>query len=464
MRRISLLSVPYISIAVISVLLLFSAGRSFAQQIQTADKILAVVGRNRIILQSELEAQAAQARQQNPDQYNDTIKCGILQQMILSKMLMEQAERDSLLVSDEDVEAQLDNKIRYFIQSQFGTKEKLEEMMGKTVYQIKEDNKDAVREQMMAEKVQSKILEHVFITPTEVKAFYEKYRDSLPYFPAAVEIGEIVVDPPVSPEMSEYARKKLEDIRNQIVKEGKSFETMAGIYSDDPGSRDNGGRYDGVTRTGGFAQEFVTAAFKLKDGEISQIVKTSFGYHIIQMIHRRGEQVDIRHILITPERTSADFKAAMEKLDSVRAELISGKINFPQAVGKYSTDDATKLTGGMITDQRTNSTQLQIDQLDPTLALMVDSIKLGTYSQPQQFTKANGEKSCRIVYMKDRTEPHKANLKDDYNRIQEVALAQKKNQKIQQWLEDKLPSYYLKIDPEYSGCNVFKPWQKYISQ
>lgn len=435
-------------------------------QAQDLDKILAVVGRNRIVLQSELEAQAANAKQQSPETYNDSFKCNILQQMIMSKMLVEQAERDSVVVSDEEVEGQLENKLRYFIARVYGSKEKLEEVTGKTMYQIKEENRDVVREQMLAEKVQGKILEHVTVTPTDVRNFYNKVPvDSLPFYPATVEIGQIVVDPAVSPEMDEYARKKLEDIRKDIVEGGKSFEVMASIHSMDPGSRDNGGRYDNVSRNGeGWAPEFVAAAFKLQNGEVSPVVKTKFGYHIIQMIQRKGDQADVRHILIIPERTSADFKNAMTKLDSVRADLISGKINFSQAVGKYSTDDASKLTGGMITDPQTGSSQLQIDQLDPSLVTMADSLKPGVYSQPQVFTNDRGEKSCRIIFVKSRTEPHKANLKDDYNKIQQVALSQKQGQKLEAWLQEKLPTYYLKIDPEYQNCSAFAGWQKYISK
>jgi peptidyl-prolyl cis-trans isomerase SurA len=306
----------------------------------------------------------------------------------------------------------------------------------------------------------------VTVTPTDVRNFYNKVPvDSLPFYPATVEIGQIVIDPAVSPEMDDYAHKKLENIRKEIVEDGKSFETMANIHSMDPGSRDNGGRYDGISRNGdGWAPEFVAAAFKLQNGEVSPIIRTKFGYHIIQMISRKGEQADVRHILIIPERTTSDYKNAMNKLDSVRAELISGKTNFAQAVGKYSTDDASKLTGGMITDPQTGSSQLQIDQLDPALVTIADSLKPGVFSQPQVFTNDRGDKSCRIVYVKSRTEPHKANLKDDYNKIQQVALSQKQGQKLEAWLEEKLPTYYIKIVPEYQNCSSFANWQKYISK
>ncbi len=430
---------------------------------ESADKILAVVGRNRIILQSDLELQAAQAKAQDP-KFNDTMKCLILQQMILQKMLLEQAERDSIMVSEEDVEAQLENRLRYFIQL-YGSKEKLEQMSGKTIYQIKDENRETIKEQMIAEKMQNNVLENIKISPAEVDVFYKKISpDSLPYFPATVEVGQIVIDPIVSKEMNDYAKQKLEDIRKQIVTDGKSFETMAGLYSDDPGSRDNGGRYDGVTRTGPWAEAFVSAAFRLQNGEVSPVIKTKFGYHIIQMIQRKGDEADIRHILIKPEVTSGDFQKSIGTLDSIRNILVSGKMSFPEAVGKFSTDEAAKRTGGMIADPATGNTELDMTKLDPGMVLMLDSMKQGDYSAPHIFVTDAHDKSCRIVFLRSRTTPHKANLRDDYNRIQEVALQQKKQLKMQAWVTTKLPSFYLKVSPEYQSCPALKLWRMSIDK
>lgn len=439
--------------AAVCVFLSFSA---HAQQPEIADKIVAVVGKSRIILKSELENQLAQARQENPG-LSDTVACNFLQQMMMNKLLMEQAERDSVVISEEDVEGTLENRLRYFVRM-YGSKEKLEQMSGKTVYQIKEENREAIKEEMLAQKMQGQLLQNVKITPAEVRAFYEKIpKDSLPFFPASVEVGQIVIDPAVSPELDQYARKKLEDIRKQIVTDGKSFEAMAGLYSDDPGSRDNGGDLGQVSR-GDMVPEFSAAAWRLQNGEISPIVKTKFGYHVIQMIRRQGDQAQMRHILIRPERSSGDFQKALTKLDSVRSQLIAGTLSFSSAVGKYSTDDQSKVTGGMIADQTTGSSQMEVEKLDPSLALMIDSLKPGSYSQPQVFTTQSGERSCRIVYMRSRTEPHKANLKDDYNKIQDVALGQKKNEHLQRWLIEKIPTYYIKIDPQYGSCGTLKQW------
>ncbi|NCX96463.1 MAG: hypothetical protein EBX41_08655 [Chitinophagia bacterium] len=237
---------PLLLPALLLLLSLLNTTLSIAQSI--ADKVIVVVGRNRIILQSDLEVQFAQMKQQDPA-VPDSTKCFILQQMVLKKLLLEQAERDSVSVTDEDVEGQLDSRIRYFTQL-YGSKEKLEQMSGKTVYQIKEEFRETIKEEMIVEKMQGQILENVKISPTEVNAFYKKIpMDSLPFYPATVEVGQVVINPKVSAEVDEYAYNKLADIRKQIVQDGKNFEIMAGVYSDDPGSRDNGGRYDGMTET-----------------------------------------------------------------------------------------------------------------------------------------------------------------------------------------------------------------------
>jgi peptidyl-prolyl cis-trans isomerase SurA len=439
-------------------LIVLACGKSLSAQ-ETADKIIAVIGRNRIILQSDLETEAAQEKQQVPN-FTDSMKCLLLQQMIMRKMLAEQAERDSVFVTDDDVEGQLENRLRYFIQL-YGSKEKLEEASGKTVFQIKEEYRDAIREQMVAEKLQGTVLENVKVTPAEVERFYNKIPvDSLPFFPATVELGQIVIDPPVNPEMNDYARQKMEGIRNDIVNNGKNFEIEAGIYSDDPGSRDNGGRYDGITRTGPWAPEFIAAAFKLQNGDISPVFKTKFGYHIIQMISRKGDEADLRHILIKPELTSADFQKALNTLDSVRQILVAGKMTFPEAVGKFSTDEAAKRTGGMVADPTTGNTDLEITKLDPDMIRILDTLGPGSYSMPQIFITDEHEKSCRIVYLRSRTSPHKASLKDDYSKIQQVALGQKKNEKMLDWVTEKLPTFYLKIAPEYQTCDALKRWIK----
>jgi peptidyl-prolyl cis-trans isomerase SurA len=444
-------------IIVFSFIISILTGSSYAHNNQSADRIIAKIGKSRIILQSDLEQNFGQYKAENPN-ISDSIKCTLLQEMIFQKLLAEQADRDSVVVSEEEVDANMEQRIRYYI-SMAGSQEKLEEQMGRTVYQMKEDNREMIKEMMIADQMKGQILKSVKITPVEVRKYFEQIpSDSLPYFPASVELGQIVIDPPASPEMDNYARTKLEDIRKQVKEEGKSFETMAGIYSIDPGSKDQGGDL-GWVQHGQMVPEFEKAGFKLQVGEISPIVKTEFGYHIIQLVARQGDKVHLRHILVRAERTSSDYKSTMVKLDSVRSELISGKITFQLAVGKYSTEKSSKMTGGMLTDQRTGNSRLQIKDLDPAMVLAIDSLTSGSFSQPQIFTNPQtGDKACRIVYLKSKNEPHKANLVDDYSNIQEVALKSKQIQKQNDWLQEKLPSFYLKIDKEYQSCPELAPW------
>lgn len=428
-----------------------------AQQEQVADKIIAKIGKSRIILQSELEQNFAQYQHEMPNA-GDSLKCILLQEMIFQKLLAEQADRDSIVVSEEAVDANMENRLRYYIQMA-GSQEKLEQQMGRTVFQMKEDNRAAIKEMMIADEMKNQILKSVKITPIEVKKYFETIpKDSLPYFPASVELGQIVIEPEASPEMDNYARTKLEDIRKQIVQDSAQFETMAGVYSVDPGSRDQGGDLGWVPR-GMMDPEFEKAGFKLQDGQVSPLVKTQFGYHIIKCYGRKNDKVHLKHILIRPERTSADYKQALQKLDSVRAELVSGKISFQLAVGKYSTDKASKNTGGMLSDPRTGNSRMQIKDLDPAMVLAIDSLIVGGFSQPQLYTNPQtGDKACRIIYLKNRNEPHKANLTDDYGAIQDVALRAKQMEKQNEWLREKLPSFYLKIDKQYQSCPELAPW------
>jgi peptidyl-prolyl cis-trans isomerase SurA len=442
---------------ILFIALLFAGTQLHAQQV--ADKIIVIVGKNRIILNSELEKQMAAAKAEDPTMH-DSMKCQILERMVLSKFLLEQADRDSVYVTDDDVEGQLDNNIRYFTR-QYGSKENMEKALGKTIYQIKDEYREVYREQLLAQKMQGQLMQNVKITPAEVKEFFDNIvrsdSSALIPIPATVELGQIVIDPPVSEELDKDAKDKITDIRKRIVEGGESFESLAGIYSNDPGSRDDGGSL-GLIGRGDLVPAFSAAAFKLKDGEISPIVKTQFGYHIIQMIKRQGDQAQLRHILIHPAITSGDIKKALNKLDSVRSELISGKTTFQLAVGKYSTDENSKRTGGMIAEPNTGATQIELDKLDPAMLLMLDSLQAGSYSQPQVFNNEKGEKSCRIVYVKSRIAPHQVNLKEDYSKIQELALQQKKMLQVEKWVEQKVPTYYLNIDPEYRSCGNLNKW------
>jgi peptidyl-prolyl cis-trans isomerase SurA len=450
-----------VQISLIAVLFSFKFNLAIAQP-ENLDKIVAIVG-DKIILRSELDASIEDYKRENPT-VDENLQCLLLDQYMAQKVLIEQAGRDSVIVSDEEIEGNLDNRIRYFV-SQYGSEEKLEEMAGKSVYQLKDDYRIMFRDKLTADRMQQTIMGNVKITPQEVRVFYDKIpKDSLPFFPSMLEVGQIVFRPDINKEVEQYAIEKLEGLRKEIMSGKSSFDVLAGVYSEDPGSRDNGGDL-GIRGRDELVPEFAAAAFKLQNGEISPIVKTSFGFHIIQMVNRQGEKAKLRHILIKPLITSDMVKQTLGKADSVRSNLVAGKILFSAAVGKYTTDDATKITGGMFTDPQTGGSLIVPESLEPSVALLVNDMKIGEFAQPAEFVDPqSGDKLVRIIYLKNRTEPHRANLRDDYSRIQQVAFTEKQNKYLQTWLDEKLSGFYIKIDDTYKDCKELSKWYNASNQ
>jgi peptidyl-prolyl cis-trans isomerase SurA len=425
-------------------------------QTESLDKIIAIVG-DKIILKSELEAAVEDSKRENQTEV-ENMDCLILEQYLAQKVMIEQAARDSVIVGDEEIEGNLDNRIRYFI-AQYGSEEKLEEVSGKSVYQLKDDFRNMFRDKLTADRMQQTIMGSVKITPQEVRAFYDKIpKDSLPFFPSMIEVGQIVFKPDVNKEVESYAIEKLENVRKEIVSGKAAFDIMAGIHSEDPGTKDNGGDL-GVVGRDELVPEFAGPAFKLQNGEISPVIKTPFGFHIVQMVNRQGVKAKLRHILIKPLITSDMVKVTMTKADSVRSSLVSGKLVYSEAVGKYTKDERTKVTGGMFTDPQTGGSLVAPEALEPSVALLVNDMKVGEYSQPIEYVdEQTGDRLVRIIYLKNRTEPHKANLKDDYSKIQAVAFEEKKNRYLQEWLDQKLSTFYIKLDDSVKECPNLKKW------
>ncbi|MEJ7675044.1 MAG: peptidylprolyl isomerase [Chitinophagaceae bacterium] len=373
-----------------------------------ADKIIATVG-DKIVLKSEIENSISDMQRQNIDMPANA-KCLLLEQALGIKALVLQSERDSIPVSDEEINAEIDNKIRYYI-SQYGSKDILEQIAGKTIYQLKEDFKQTFREQKLAQSMRNKIVDEVKITPSEVKAHYETIpKDSLPFYESEVEVGQIVVYPKASRELETYAIDQLKEFKQQVDSGTKKFETLATLYTDDPGSKESGGKYDVNRNEKQWDPIFLSKAFSLKEGQVSTVFKTKFGYHIIQMISRAGDDASIRHILKIPQVSSIEINDAKQRLDSVRSKLIAGTIKFGEAVSKYSDDESSKFTGGRIQGKDGN-TFLTIDQLDKDLVARLKDLTVGEYSQPAEYVDERGKKGVRIIQLITRTEPHRENLK-----------------------------------------------------
>ena len=420
-----------------------------------ADKIIATVG-DKIVLKSEIE-NSIQDMQRQGMEIPTNGKCLLLEQALGIKALVLQAEKDSLPVSDEEVDADIDNKIRYYI-NQYGSKDVLEQVAGKTIYQLKEDFKQSFREQKLGQAMRNKIVEDVKITPSEVKAYFETIpKDSLAFYESEIEIGQVVLYPKPSRELEQYAIDQLKEFKQQVESGSKKFETLASLYTDDPGSKQTGGKYDINKNEKQWDPIFLGKAFTLKEGQISNVFKTKFGYHIIQMISRAGDDASIRHILKIPQVSSIEINESKRKLDSIRSMLIAGTLKFGEAVSRYSEDDNSKFTGGMVPG-KDGGTFLTIDQLDKDMVLMMKDLKVGEYSQPTEFSDEKGKKGIRIVQLVVKTEPHRENLKDDYNKVSLRALDEKKNNALEKWFTTKIPTYYINVDAEYTGCTEIKKW------
>jgi peptidyl-prolyl cis-trans isomerase SurA len=420
-----------------------------------ADKIVAQVG-DKIILRSDIYNAVADIQRQG-GQLPPNPECALMEAQLMQKALVLQAEKDSLPVSDDDLDAQLDNQIRGYIQ-QYGSKEVLEEVAGKSVYQLKEDFREPFRERTLADQMRRKIIENVKITPNEVKAHFESIpKDSLPFYESELEVSEIVVYPKANRDVESYVSQELNEFKRQVEAGTKRFDLLAKQFTDDPGSKDAGGQYN-INRNDKFWDPtFLAAAFKLKEGQVSPVVRTKFGLHILQMVSRAGDDAVIRHILKIPPVTEVEVKESMNKLDTVRAKLIAGTIQFGEAVAKYSEDEGSKFNGGQ-RQGRDGSSYVTIDQLDKETVFALQQMKVGEYSLPFGFVDERGRKAVRILHLKTRTQPHRENLKDDYSKISMRALEEKRASVLEKWFVQRVPNFYISIDKEFTGCEEIKQW------
>lgn len=422
------------------------------------DGIIAVIGKE-IIMKSDLEKayQEVMSQYTVADDDEEITKCDILGRIVMQKLYLNQADLDSIVTTPQEVDNHVNQRIAYFVQQVGGDPKVIEKFYGKTMEEIKKDMREVIREQILVEQVQDKITTNIKITPTEVKSFYERANyDSLPTIPAYFEFGHIVKSPPVDPNEIVALKERLNSYRERVLR-GEKFTKLARLYSDDPGSASKGGELGFVER-GALYPEFEAVAFKLKTGEISQIVQTKAGYHIIQMIERRGETINVAHILLQPKPSVDEQVKAIDYLDSVRKVIIEEKIPFSQAALKFS-DDLNKNSGGWVTNPYTGSSKFDKETSDPTLYSIINKLIPGEYSQPAPYVDEDGVMKYRLIYMKSRVEAHKPNLVEDYDVIQNAALEEKKYKAVDKWLMDKVKVTSIKISEEYKSCSFVQEWQ-----
>lgn len=446
----------YIIILQIVALFLVNNTALAQQSGKVIDQVIAVVGSN-IILESEVEAQYMQYKMEygNVSSQSGEIKCSLFETMLYQKLLLNQAELDSVEVSDAQVEQEMDRRLRHYI-SMIGSPEKFEEYYQKSIIEFKEELREQVRELIRVENVQQTITANVTITPSEVRSFFRKIpSDSLPFINSEVEMSQVVKLPPINYDETEKVKNKLREFRLRVIN-GESFATLAILYSEDPGSAKNGGEL-GLFGRGEMFPAFEASAFTLKSGEVSDIVETEAGYHILQLIERRGEYVNVRHILIRPKVSPLDLAKAKIELDSIAKLIERDEYTFEEAVQEFS-DDPSKNNGGLLINPMTGTSLFDSDQMDPKVFFVVDKLEVGDISSPVQFQTQDGKDAYRILFLKSRTDPHKANLKQDWDKIHDWALEEKKQETIGEWIAEKSENTYVKINNNFKDCVFINTW------
>lgn len=441
-------------------LVAFATGINAQVKKVLADKIIATVG-DKYILRSDVDNAIADYKRQAQGQENLVLPtpCEVIEGQLIRKALVLQAEKDSINITEEEIENAIDGRIRNFIQ-QFGSKEVLEEVAGRSVFQLKDDFRILIKEQRLAEQMQEKIVDKVKITPNEVKAYYAKIPvDSLPLYESEVQISEIIVHPKANRDIEEYVIQQMLEYRKQVEGGINKFDQLVKLYSEDPSAKENLGQFSLNRNVREFDPAFMAASFRLKEGQISAPVKSKFGYHIIQLISRSGDEAVVKHILRIPPITNDEINETKKLLDSVRKAILDGKTSFGEAVNKYSDDESSKFSGGAVTG-RDGSTYINFDQLDKEMVVLIQNMKPGDISEPQVYVDDRGRKTVRIVYFKERTAPHKENLREDYNRVSVRALEEKKSNVLASWFKERVPNYYVFIDNEFQACKELTDWTK----
>jgi len=437
-----------------SILVLLFTFQAKAQQKQVIDQVAAVVGKN-VILQSDIENQYIQYRlQRGISGSAETIRCQILEDLLFQKLMLNQAEIDSVEVTDVQINQEMERRLRYFI-NELGSQEKLEAYYNKSINEIKNELRRLVKDQMLVQEVQNDIMNSVEVTPSEIKNYYRTMpSDSIPMVNTEYEIAQIVKKPPISIDEKLKVKERLFDLRKRILA-GERFSTLAVLYSEDPGSARKGGEL-GFYGRGELYPEFEAVAFKLKDGEISEIVETEAGFHIIQMIERRGEYVNVRHILLMAKVSPVALEKAKNELDTIATQIRSGELSFEEAVEKYSDYEGKS---GLLLNPYTGSTLFEADDLDQQVSFVIDKLQPGELSDPVPMITEEGKDAYRLLMLKRKTTPHKANLRDDYNRIQAWALQKKKQEAVDNWIREKSNSAYVRINENFTDCDFDYNWK-----
>lgn len=424
---------------------------------QTIDKIEAIIG-SEILLTSDIENQYNQILSQGIIQTNN-IKCDILDELLYQNLLIHHAKIDSTIeINEDEVNQEVSKRITFF-ESQLGSLNKVEEYFKRSIDNMKEELSIVVTDQLYTQKKQNIIINNVNITPNEVKDYLNSLEnDDIPLIPTQLELAQLVILPKLSSEKKKSIKEKLDGFRKRIYS-GEDFKVLATLYSDDVVSANNGGELGFMSR-GELLPEFERAAFRLKDNEISEVVETKFGFHLIQMIERRGEQINARHILIKPKFNSSSIKNASDKISLIKNEIDSGLISFDDAVVKYS-EDNSKNNGGLIINPSSGSTDFTFDELDPSIKYIVQNMNIGEITSPSLTKSDDGSQAAyRLIRLNNLVEEHKANISNDFDVLKGYALSDKKQKYIDKWIVDNINDTYIQINENFSSCSCYNKWIK----
>lgn len=437
--------------------LLFFSSLNYAQD-NIIDEVIAVVGADPI-LKSDIEDQFLRLQMQGYS-YAGDLKCKLLEDKMTQKLLLNQAKLDSLEVSESSIVERVDGQISYLI-SQIGSKEKMEEYFGKSMIQFKDDLRDILREEDLTRQMQQKITENITTTPAEIRRYFQSlHEDSIPIIPAQYEIQQIVIKPEIEKEEIERVKAELRKFRDR-VNDGYDFNILATLYSQDPNSARRGGEL-GFMGRGMLVPEFADVAFNLRDpSKVSKVVETEYGFHIMQLVERRGNRVNVKHILLKPQISQDSREKTIVRLDSIADALKEDKMDFVRAAFFFSTDEDTRNNAGLLANPATGASKFEITQLPKEIAKMVQTIEVGQISEPFKMVNSKEQETYAIIKLKSKVDAHKANLRDDYQVLKELVLAEKKNEKLESWINEQQKDTYISIDKSWQNCDFeYSNWVK----
>ncbi len=414
------------------------------------DEIISKVD-NYIVLKSDLD-RLYQDQLTNGRPPGQQLRCQLMAMLIRNKLMMAKAEIDSVMVLDAEVDANTQRRMDMILSQSGRSPDELEELYGKPLEQIRSELRDQVREQMVVNKMEDVMTDGLVVTPAEVRRFFNKIpKDSLPYFSASVEVAQIVKIAKVSEDQKNITRTELVALRNRLLA-GEDWSTLAKKYSSDPSVITNGGDM-GWSGRGRMVPEYEATAFRLKPNEISMPFESPFGFHIMQLLERRGNEYHSRHILISPKPSESDLAKASKNLDSIRTLIVNDSIKFQKAAKEFSDDVETKGNGGFFSDAN-GGIRLMVDELDPVVFFKLDSMQIGDVSHPIVYRTDDGKDAVRILYYRSRIAPHQASLEADWSRIQDATLNEKKDRILQKWFQKARKDVFISIDEAYDYCGI----------